>query len=134
MHVTTAGTVATWWFVPDEASAWWSQALSESLARATTYSFGSICFGSFIVAFVQALRAVERHARGQEDLGMVLCVVDCILGCLQSIIEYFNKVCVRREFDPYVPSHADVYRSLITVVVGLCLHWYVRVLLSRRWS
>ena len=45
IHVTTAGTVGTWWHVPAEASSCWSPAIQDSFCRATTLSFGSICLG-----------------------------------------------------------------------------------------
>jgi hypothetical protein len=91
MQVTTAGTVATWWFVPDEASSWWSPAMKDSLFRAVTYSFGSICFGSFLVAIVQALRALEHYTRDSNDYQFLSCIIQCILGCIESILEYLNR-------------------------------------------
>lgn len=91
IHVTTAGVVGTWWFVPDEASTCCSRAISDSLFRATTYSFGSICFGSLLVAIVQALRALEYYSRDNEDFQFLSCIVQCILSCLESIIEEINK-------------------------------------------
>jgi Plasma-membrane choline transporter len=90
VHVTTAGTVGTWWFVPDEASSCCSPAIRDSFCRATTYSFGSICLGSFLVAIVQALRALAHQLRDNEEMQILLCIVDCILACIQDIIEYFN--------------------------------------------
>lgn len=93
IHVTTAGTVGTWWFVPAEASSGcWSPAVQDSYCRATTLSFGSICLGSLIVAVVQALRAMAHIARQNEDLGMLACILECILGCIEGIIEYINQV------------------------------------------
>ena len=80
MHVTTAGTVATWWFVPDEASTSWSQAMKDSLFRALSYSFGSICFGSFLISFVQALRALENYTRNDRDAQFLYCITQCLLG------------------------------------------------------
>lgn len=91
VHVTTTGVIGTWWFVPLEASSCWSQALTESFVRATTYSFGSICFGSFLVALVQALRALHRMAHQNDDCSFLICFIDCILGCIEGIIEYLNK-------------------------------------------
>ena len=91
VHVTTAGVVGTWWFAPHEASAFWSEAIQHSLTRASTYSFGSICFGSFLVALVQALRALHRMARENDDCSVVICLIDCILGCIEGILEYINK-------------------------------------------
>jgi len=79
VHVTTAGVVGTWWFVPDEASSCCSRALGDSFFRATTYSFGSICFGSLLVAIIQALRALEHYTRDNEDLSFVRCIVQCLL-------------------------------------------------------
>lgn len=91
MHVTTAGVIGTWWFVPAEANRFWAPALTDSLVRATTYSFGSICFGSLLVAIIQALRALEHYSRDNEDLAIVRCIVQCILACIESIIEFMNR-------------------------------------------
>ena len=85
------GVVGTWWFVPAEADSNFSPALRDSWGRATTFSFGSICFGSFLVALVRSLRALERHARGNDDLSALRCIIQCILSCIESIIEYFNQ-------------------------------------------
>ena len=91
MHVTTAGVVGTWWWTPIEASSFWSSALTDSFVRATTYSFGSICFGSLLVAIVQALRALEYHSRQNDDLQLLACIIQCILACIQGIIEELNR-------------------------------------------
>ena len=91
VHVTTAGTIGTWWFVPGEANACWSTAIQDSFCRATTYSFGSICLGSLLVAIVQALRALVHLSRENEEMQMVTCILECILGCIEDIIEYMNK-------------------------------------------
>jgi hypothetical protein len=45
IHCTTAGTVGTWWFSGLGDPSWCSQDIHQALGRATTYSFGSICFG-----------------------------------------------------------------------------------------
>ncbi|RLN51445.1 hypothetical protein BBJ28_00011648, partial [Nothophytophthora sp. Chile5] len=84
-HTTVAGTVATFWFSSESAGA-----TGASLKRSTTTSFGSICFGSLIVAFLQALRA-QLAESGRQDGSALACFAECILGCLQSIMEYFNR-------------------------------------------
>jgi hypothetical protein len=91
MHVTTAGVIGTWWFAPMEASSFCSKAIGDSFCRATTYSFGSICFGSLIVAIIQALRQLNHQLRGNDDARILVCIIDCILACIEGIIEYFNK-------------------------------------------
>lgn len=89
-HVTVAGTVGAWWFSPDEATSCCSSGMMGSMIRALTTSFGSICFGSLLVALVQSLRALAESARGNDNQ-FLICIAECILSCLQQILEYFNK-------------------------------------------
>jgi len=89
VHVTVAGTVGTWWFSPDQTGCC-SSAVTGSMIRSLTSSFGSICFGSLIVAFIQALRQLAASSR-DSDNGILLCIAECILACLESLVEYFNK-------------------------------------------
>lgn len=91
VHVSVVGVIGTWWYVPDEASSCCSSALMDSFKRACTYSFGSICFGSLLVALVQALRALREYTRNNDDCNFLSCIIDCILACIQGIIEYLNK-------------------------------------------
>jgi len=95
VHVTSAGVIGTWWFAPHEASSCCSRALMDSFARATTYSFGSICLGSLLVAIVQALRAMLRMAQDNEEsvegCNFMVCILQCILGCIEGMIEELNK-------------------------------------------
>jgi len=91
IHVTTAGTVGTWWFVPGEANGCWSTAIKDSFRRASTYSFGSICLGSLLVAVVRALRMMAHQARQNDDCQILYCLIECVLRCIEDIIEYFNK-------------------------------------------
>jgi hypothetical protein len=91
VHTSTAGVIGTWWFQPREASSFCSPAIGDSIYRSVTYSFGSICFGSLLVAIVQALRALNHQLRGQDDARLLVCIIDCILACIEGIIEYLNK-------------------------------------------
>jgi hypothetical protein len=92
-HTTVCGTVGTWWFHPQEASSCCSKAVCDSFFRSITYSFGSICFGSLIVAIIQTIKEMARQAREQGDSAL-LCIAECILGCIESLVEYFNTWCV----------------------------------------
>jgi len=90
--VTVAGVVGTWWFSPTEANSCCSSAVSGSFFRSITSSFGSICLGSLIVAIIKALKEIATEARRRGDGNqIILCIAECILGCIQGIIEYFNK-------------------------------------------
>ncbi|KAL7470443.1 hypothetical protein ACHAXS_010696 [Conticribra weissflogii] len=95
IHVIIAGVVGTWWFSPDEASSCCSKGITDSFIRATTTSFGSICFGSLLVAIIETLKTLVQSATADDDTGgcaaFLLCLVECLLSCLEGILEYFNK-------------------------------------------
>mmetsp|Transcript_15710 Transcript_15710/g.43342 ORF Transcript_15710/g.43342 Transcript_15710/m.43342 type:complete len:497 (+) Transcript_15710:85-1575(+) len=91
VHVITSGVVGHWWFEPAEAQGFCSAAVNGSFIRATTTSFGSICFGSFVVAVIRALETLANAARSNDDGGIGVCIAECILSCLAAIVEYFNK-------------------------------------------
>lgn len=90
-HMTYCGIFSRWYF--NEDGAWCCQSLKVAL----TTSFGSICFGTLIVAAIQAVQALLRSARTalQEDGNIVGCIVMLILECIVSVIgdlmEYFNE-------------------------------------------
>merc|ERR1712048_607795 len=71
--------------------------LRSSLNVALTTSFGSIVFGSFLIAGIRALELVVRTARrdAQEEGNIVtvilLCVVELIISCIGDILEYFSE-------------------------------------------
>ena len=88
VHVTVAGTVATWWYAPNESGC---GTVCSSFIRTCTTSLGSICFGSLLVAIIQALKAMARQAREDGECSALACVAQCILGCIEGIVEYFNK-------------------------------------------
>jgi len=114
MHVTSAGVIGTWWFDPAEASSFCSTAIADSFRRASTFSFGSICFGSLLVALIQALRAMNHYLRGNDDAQCIVCIIDCILGCIESIVEYFNKWAYVY-VGLYGYSYLDAGRNVITL-------------------
>ncbi|KAG7354170.1 plasma-membrane choline transporter family protein [Nitzschia inconspicua] len=92
LHVTVSGVVGTWWFAPQDCSSVWSPAIMDSFSRATTYSFGSICMGSLLVAVIQTLETIARNARRSRDgNGLLLCILECILHLLSRVAKYFNK-------------------------------------------
>jgi len=89
---TTAGVVASWWYQPSS-----KKVTAGALYRSLTSSFGSICFGSLIVAVLQALRTMasilKEKAREDDNgaLACVACLAECILNCLEGIMEYINQ-------------------------------------------
>lgn len=61
---------------------------AESFKRATTYSFGSVCFGSLLVAIVTFLRFLLSTSNDRDTLAGA--IVDCFLSMLESLLKYFN--------------------------------------------
>mmetsp|Transcript_22620 Transcript_22620/g.48686 ORF Transcript_22620/g.48686 Transcript_22620/m.48686 type:complete len:575 (+) Transcript_22620:176-1900(+) len=92
VHVTVAGAVGTWWFVPTEGSSCCSNGVRDSFIRSVTTSFGSICLGSLLVAIIETSKQMVKSLRESEDGGGIfLCIAECLLACLQDLVEYFNK-------------------------------------------
>jgi len=65
--------------------------IHNSFIRTMTTSFGSICFGGFVVAVIQALKALANSAQQNGDGNFCVCIAECLLACLANIIEYLNK-------------------------------------------
>merc|ERR1739848_703150 len=86
-HVTVSGAVATWYFL--SANMPRNPTLS-SFKRAVTYSLGSICFGSLLVAIIKTMRALLNSARRQGRDNIVACIAACLLSCIERLVEYIN--------------------------------------------
>ena len=94
LQCTVSGVVGSWWFQPVCTSA-----VRGALLRSTTTSFGSLCFGSLLVAIVHTIRemmaAIRNRRRDQRTRNVAsdcaLCVVDKLLQWLESLLVYFNK-------------------------------------------
>ncbi|KAI7876601.1 DUF580-domain-containing protein [Lichtheimia hyalospora FSU 10163] len=88
-HVTLAGLYATVYFLNDTVR----HPILGSLKRALTTSFGSICFGSLLIAIVNLVRYFINLARMNSDNGILSCflfIIQCIVGCFQGIFEWFT--------------------------------------------
>jgi len=88
VHVSVSGTFASWYFLSGTTGLPPNPTLG-AFKRATTTSFGSICFGSLIVAALQTIRALLRGARNERN-GLLVLIVDCLIGWIDSLVQYFN--------------------------------------------
>ncbi|CAD6889275.1 unnamed protein product [Tilletia controversa] len=90
--VVTAGIFGVWYYGAPTKHV----ALS-SFKRATTYSLGSICFGSLIVSLLELLRAFFRTlsatqaAEGDMISSILACVASCCIGCIEGMVRWLNK-------------------------------------------
>ena len=81
-HTTTCGVAATWYFsnVIDH------KPTPAAFKRTMTTSFGSVCLGSLIVAFLQAVRAILRSSKNGRSLYVIYaCVVDRLTSTCNDI-------------------------------------------------
>ncbi|KAG0264711.1 putative choline transporter, neither null mutation nor overexpression affects choline transport [Linnemannia exigua] len=93
VHTTICGVYATYYFMAGSPQGMTKSPTVESFKRSVTTSFGSICFGSLVIAIIQTLRFIANMARGDGDgvMAFVACLIDCLLACLQGIAEFINK-------------------------------------------
>ena len=101
LRTTTAGVVGSWWFPLGEDMPPGND-VRDSLYRSLTYSFGSICLGSLLVAMVQLLEQITRAARRRQEAygsrrggsggggDIMLCLLECVLNVAGRVLDYFN--------------------------------------------
>jgi hypothetical protein len=86
-----------------------------SAKRAVTTSFGSICFGSLIIALIETLRFVVRTAREQArnsdngGMAMVLACAECFIGIIEGYLEFLNGMCMVLIVSVYAFTQVAVY-------------------------
>ncbi|OQR93791.1 hypothetical protein THRCLA_08348 [Thraustotheca clavata] len=92
VSVTVSGTVASW-----KVNAAVPMITMVAWLRALTVNFGSICFGSLIVAILEtiqtilnAISSLFRHAGNCVAACIVGCLA-CLIGCIKSWVETFNR-------------------------------------------
>lgn len=121
IHTIISGVYGSWYFCVHNFP---KRATRSSAKRALTYSFGSISFGSLLIAIVQFLRqlcSVARSQSGQEGGigGMIGYVVFCLLGCLLSLLEWAIQFLNRYAFchialygKAYIPAAKDTWHMI----------------------
>ncbi|CAF3282293.1 unnamed protein product [Rotaria socialis] len=93
-HFVTACVVGQWWFTADAHRQY---AVETSVQRAFTTNFGTISFGSLIIAFIKALRVFaqinEGNARRDGNIFLLLisCCAVCILRIFEGLVRYLNE-------------------------------------------
>lgn len=91
LHVTCAGVLARWYFNQGI-----DKAVSTSFGQACTNYFGTICYGSLLIAIIQTMRVMcemlkeQGESNGNIAIVILAYVAICCLDCLESIIRLFN--------------------------------------------
>jgi len=90
-HVTFCGVFGRWYYGKTTDST-----VRDSVKVACSTSFGSICFGSLIIAVIRAMEAVARKLQNdaEESENYVACVIACIIrmviSCIGDILEWIS--------------------------------------------
>ncbi|KAI9216289.1 plasma-membrane choline transporter-domain-containing protein [Blastocladiella britannica] len=93
VHVTISGVFASYYFMAGSQQGMPSNPTMGALKRATTTSFGSICYGSLLIAIIRTLKAIMKQAQQNTDSAaaqFVACCLQCLLGCVEGLLEFFN--------------------------------------------
>ena len=116
IHTTISGVYGSWYFFVNNFP---KDATRGALRRSLTYSFGSISFGSLVVAIINFLRQLCSIAQQQaaSDGNIIFSILFCILGCLISILEWAVEFVNRYAFShialygkAYLPAAKDTWR------------------------
>jgi hypothetical protein len=98
-YTTYCGVFARWYYSSDprHKAEYDNGALCGSYMTAQFWNFGSICFGTGLLAFIRAMELVARMGQRDAQEGgdlvtcLITCCVRCILECIGDIIEFFNE-------------------------------------------
>jgi hypothetical protein len=106
IHTTIAGVYGSWYYCSGRPGGMPTGATRGAFRHAMTYSFGSISFGSLIIALINMLRQVasiaqqQKAAEGNLVGSVMFCIFGCLIGILDWAVQYFNR---------YAFSHIALY-------------------------
>jgi hypothetical protein len=91
-------TASTYYFTSTREE-YGSGQVKTGLRWAWVHNFGSLAFGSCIIAIIFTIRVIvyyvckkAEHASGDNAaVKCISCLVQCLLKCLEEIVEYINK-------------------------------------------
>mmetsp|Transcript_72730 Transcript_72730/g.115450 ORF Transcript_72730/g.115450 Transcript_72730/m.115450 type:complete len:538 (+) Transcript_72730:73-1686(+) len=128
-HTACAGVYGRWYFGKDGGSP-----VAQSLRVAWTTSFGSICYGCFIVAVVRAVQALVSYMRAEAEeegnfvlailLRIIECIIDCVGDIIEGITEWAYVQCAVRALgfcDACWATFAVWCAASMNAIVGSCL-------------
>lgn len=93
----------------------------KSFLRASTFSLGSIAFGSLIVTILELIRlilqAIQQYEASEGDMigSIIACCAACCVGCIQGLVEWFNKYAyieIALYGKSYLPAAKDTWRLM----------------------
>ena len=121
IHTIIAGVYGSWYFCAGKPGGIPKGATMGAFKRSMTYSFGSISFGSLIVAIINMLRQACSIAKAQsgQDGNIIGTIFFCVLGCLIGILDWAVQFINRYAFShialygkAYIPAAKDTWKMM----------------------
>ncbi|KAG6830173.1 hypothetical protein H0H92_001903 [Tricholoma furcatifolium] len=112
-----------------------------AFGRASTWSLGSIAFGSLIVTLLELLKLLlemirnNANADGHPVEACLACCAACFIGCIEGMVEWFNRYAyieIALYGKPYITAAKDTWRlfkdrgidALVNdSLIGMTLTW-----------
>jgi hypothetical protein len=122
IHVTISGVYGSWYFCAQKPGGFPKAATRGAFKRSMTHSFGSISFGSLVVAIIQLMRQACSIARQNESAqgNMLGSIFFCILGCFISLLDWAIQFINEYAFS-YIALYGKAYIPAAKVCLSLCL-------------
>ncbi|KAL9596604.1 MAG: hypothetical protein Q9219_005687 [cf. Caloplaca sp. 3 TL-2023] len=134
IHSVIAGVYGSWFFMAGKPGGMPSGATRGAFRRSMTYSFGSISFGSLVVALINMVRQAVSIAQQQEaqEGNIVATIAFCCLGCIIGLLDWAVQFINRYAFShialygkAYIPAAKDTWTMMknrgIDALVNDCL-------------
>ncbi|TQS38093.1 hypothetical protein Golomagni_01406 [Golovinomyces magnicellulatus] len=131
IHVSISGVYGSWYFCSQKPGGFPKGSTRGAFKRAMTYSFGSISFGSLLVAIVQMLRqacsiAQQNEAAEGNIFGVCLfCCLQFLIGLLDWAIQFINEYAfsyIALYGRSYIPATWTMIKDRgVDVLVNECL-------------
>jgi len=127
-QVSVAGAVATWYFSRENIGTMKGSPTFRSFAHAFTTSFGSLAFGSLVLAIVQFLNFIvtklEKTPATNRFTRVITCCLKCFLSCVQRLVKFINRyayISIAMHGESFCSSAKNCFelitRNLFTAVI-----------------
>jgi len=135
------GPFGSWYYFGPKGQGMPEKPTRKAFVRASTSSLGSIALGSLIVAIFDIIRLILSAARQAavddgNPIGAILaCCAECFFGCIQAMIQYFNRYAyieIALYGKPYISAAKDTWRLFMDrgidalvndSLVGMTMTW-----------
>ncbi len=112
------GYLGSWFFCAGKPGGMPKGATRGAFRRAMTYSFGSICFGSLVVALINMVRQGVSIAQQQEAAAgnIVGQCAFCCLGCIIGLLDWAVQSVYSSAFRTTCLQYMQVYQPICLLI------------------